>query len=122
MKTNLKWSKTINSTWKRKNMNTARKHENQSGTLSSCESRPKIKKNQPNRCLQETPRRKCSFFVTRKTDKQTLHHNIYIIIFQIVLNTISFSNDEVKADDDEDDFSCGCCTCLGLRRSSRGSS
>ena len=29
------------------------------------------------RWLQETPRRKCSFFVT---NRQTLHHNIYIII------------------------------------------
>ena len=36
------------------------------------------------RWLQDTPRKKCSFFVT---DTQTLHHNIYIIITIIVITT-----------------------------------
>ena len=43
-----------------------------------------------NRWLQETPRKECSFFVTHR---QTLHHNIYIIIIINIINTININID-----------------------------
>ena len=41
-----------------------------------------------NRCLLETPRRECSFFVT---NRQTLYHNIYIIIIIITITNITIT-------------------------------
>ena len=71
----------------------------QPGTMKNYENQPKTMKIQPGtiktnpeggyrwfRWLQETPRRKCSFFVT---DRQTLHHNIYIIILTIIIIIVS---------------------------------
>ena len=57
------------------------------------------------RWLQETPRKECSFFVT---DRQTMHHNIYIINIIVMSSTmyllpssfqglVAFGQDVLKA-------------------------
>ena len=54
---------------------TLKNHKTWPRTMKNHKNRPRTMKNQPG-WLQETPRRKWWFFVT---DRQTLHHNTYII-------------------------------------------